>query len=139
MARRDSGLLAILGIGALGAWYFLKRPAAAAIAVPGGASSSGAASDAASYPAAALAPLPGSLAPTLPAIVLSGSFWDSLTPTSPESQGFVNFPSGSQAAAALLTTRMDGLGNLYVQWAGQTYQLSGPDQFGNYTATLSTS
>lgn len=66
------------------------------------------------------------------------SFWSTLSPVIPPSSGYIVFPSGSQAAATLFgggNTAMDGNGNLYVQWAGQVYQLGAQDSAGNYPAT----
>lgn len=77
---------------------------------------------------------------SLPAITTQqvaqqGSIWSNLQPTSaPASAGYVNFPSGSQAAVALLPWRTDGV-SFFVQWAGQVYAVPvTTDQYGNYTA-----
>lgn len=61
-------------------------------------------------------------------------FWGTLSPVVPLASGYVTFPSGSQAAASLFggNTAMDGNGNLYVQWAGQVFQLGAKDSAGNY-------
>ncbi len=79
--------------------------------------------------------LPGTLAVTAPLVSGSTSFWDTLTVGSSMPAGYINFPSGSQAAATLFQTRYDSYGSPYVQWAGLTYILTGPDVSGNYTAT----
>lgn len=75
-------------------------------------------------------------APTASQVSSQSSLWANLVPTSaPVSSGYVNFPSGSQAAAVLLPWRTDGAGNFYVTWAGTVYAVGlTPDQYGNYTA-----
>lgn len=79
--------------------------------------------------------LPGSMAVTAPTVQGALSFWDTLNPGGSMSSGYINFPSGSQVAATLFQTRYDGYGSPYVQWAGLTYILTGPDVSGNYSAT----
>jgi hypothetical protein len=79
--------------------------------------------------------LPGEKAPTASQVQSAGPFWDTLTPGTGPSSGYINFPSGTQAAAALFQVRNDGYGSPYVQWAGLTWILTGPDASGNYTAT----
>lgn len=68
-------------------------------------------------------------------VTQQGGIWSNLQPTSaPASSGWVNFPSGSQAAVALLPWRTDGV-NFYTQWAGVVYAVPvTTDQAGNYTA-----
>jgi hypothetical protein len=86
----------------------------------------------------ALQPLPGSMAPTQPQIAGAVSFWDTLAPATPPMSGYIQFPSGSQAAAALFgygNTAMDNSGNFYVQWAGGVYRLANtPDRSGNWAS-----
>ena len=140
MAKRDmTGILLIAAAGAA-AWALSKRASAATAAAGGAGSAPGSAADNTSSPPDVTAAYDnaGVLAPSAPVIELSGSFWDSLAPSNPLPSGYVDFPSGSQAAAALLTTRVDALGNAYVQWAGQTYELGAQDDAGNYPATLVT-
>lgn len=79
--------------------------------------------------------LPGATAPTATQISSAQDFWDTLTAGAAPASGYINFPSGSQAAAALFDVRYDGYGSPYVQWAGQAYILTGPDASGNLTAT----
>lgn len=79
--------------------------------------------------------LPATMAVTAPQVSGAVSFWDTLNVGSSMSSGYINFPSGSQAAATLFQTRYDQYGSPYVQWAGLTYILTGPDVSGNYTAT----
>jgi hypothetical protein len=74
------------------------------------------------------------MAPTQPEISASGSFWDNLQPVQGLSSGYINFPSGAQAAAALFPTRMDANGQYYVQWAGLVYVLGNQDSSGNWPA-----
>jgi hypothetical protein len=78
--------------------------------------------------------LPATMAPTQPQIQASGSFWDNLLPVQGLSSGYVNFPSGAQAAAALFPMRMDANGNYYVQWSGLVYVLGNQDSSGNWPA-----
>lgn len=68
-------------------------------------------------------------------VTSQGGIWSNLQPTSaPTQSGWVNFPSGSQAAVALLPWRTDGV-NFFVQWAGVVYAVPvTTDQYGNYTA-----
>lgn len=89
---------------------------------------------------------PGVLTSTLTAVpavtsaqvAQANSFWSTLTPTTPPSSGYITFPSGTQVAATLMgggNTAQDANGNLYVQWAGQVYQLpTTPDSSGNWVA-----
>lgn len=79
--------------------------------------------------------LPGSFAVSAPEVSGSASFWDTLLSGPSLPAGYVNFPSGSQAAATLFQTHYDTYGSAYVQWGGLTYILTGPDSSGNYTAT----
>lgn len=125
--------------GAIAAGLYLTRKTAAAAmpALPGGASSP--ASSPVTGAVAALEILPGSSAATAAQVSSAGTFWSSLTPTSPPSSGYINLPSGTQVAAANMiagNTAMDEAGNLYVLWGGQVYSLSGPDAQGNWPATL---
>ncbi len=76
----------------------------------------------------------------LPAITVAqassqATTWAGLTPTSaPAQSGYVNFPSGSQAAVALLPWRTDGT-NFFTNWAGVVYRVPlSADQYGNLTA-----
>jgi hypothetical protein len=78
--------------------------------------------------------LPGSGALTSGQFQEARGLWDSLIPVMPLDSGYINFPSGSQAAATLFTTKMDGMGNYYVQWAGRTFQLGNQDATGNWPA-----
>lgn len=83
--------------------------------------------------------LPASMAPTTGELQSSGSLWDTLMPVDPRTSGYINFPGGSQAAAATFrygNTRVDTQGNTYVQWAGITYQLGPQDASGNWPAML---
>lgn len=150
----------VLGVGAL--YYLWKSVASAApasstagiLGVPGasGTSYSVAALNA-SVPGVTFAPStldPSILTSTLTAVpavtaaqvASANTFWTGLMPVNPPPGGYITFPSGSQAAAALFTggnTRMDSSGNLYVQWAGQVYQLPlYADSSGNWPARLVT-
>ena len=79
--------------------------------------------------------LPSTLAVTQSQVSGAASFWDTLLQGPAFDSGWINFPSGSQSAATLFQTRYDTYGSPYVQWAGLTYILTGPDSSGNYTAT----
>ncbi len=79
--------------------------------------------------------LPGSMAVTSPQVSSAASYWATLAPVQGFDSGYINFPSGSQAAAALFPVRADVYGSPYVQWAGVLFILTGPDSSGNYTAT----
>lgn len=79
--------------------------------------------------------LPGNMAPTSNNINTAAQYWANMAPVQGFSSGYINFPSGSQAAAALFPVRADVYGSPYVQWAGQLYILMGPDSSGNYNAT----
>lgn len=81
------------------------------------------------------APVPGVIAPTGSAITASQAIWQNLTPTTGPDTGYVNFSTGSQAAAALLPFAMDDQGNYYTQWAGLIYLVNVfPNIDGNYSA-----
>lgn len=86
--------------------------------------------------------LPATMAPTTEQIQQSGTLWDTLMPVDPKTSGYINFPGGSQAAAATFrygNTRVDTQGNTYVQWAGITYQLGPQDASGNWPAIMASS
>lgn len=74
-------------------------------------------------------------APTVSQVAGQSAIWSNLQPTTPlGSSGYVNFPSGSQAAVALLPWRTDGV-NFYTNWAGVVFAVPpATDQMGNYTA-----
>lgn len=153
--RRGSSLLLVAGLG-LGGWllytYFNKANAATGIPrAPAGPAGNGAYSVAAlnaSVPGVSFAQStlqPDILTSTLIAIPALTSaqlnqaqaFWGTLSPVIPLASGYITFPSGSQAAATTFgggNTAMDGNGNLYVQWAGQVFQLGSQDSAGNYPA-----
>lgn len=121
-----------IGLGVLGlfGWYLYSRNASAAAAtgLPVATGGGGLAPP---------APVPGSAAPTTSQITAAQAIWQNLTTINSPTSGFVNFPSGSQAAAALLPFATDGAGNSYTQWAGVIYIVSStPDGQGNYSAKL---
>ncbi len=78
--------------------------------------------------------LPDTMAPTAAEVSASGSFWDRLQPVQSVDSGYINFPSGAQAAATLFQTRMDANGQYYVQWGGLVYVLGSQDSSGNWPA-----
>lgn len=155
---RSGSLLTVAGIGLGGylLYSFLNKAKAATPPPVSPAQARSAAFDYtpsaldASVPGVSFAPStlqPGILTSTLTAVPAvtsaqvsnANSFWGTLSPVMPLASGYITFPSGSQAAAALFgagTTAMDGNGNLYVQWAGQVYQLGAQDSAGNYPAAL---
>lgn len=158
-SSRGSSLLLVAGIG-LGGYllysWFNKANAAQAAAVNAGLANPAAARNNAysvpaldaSVPGVSFAPStiqPGILTSTLTAVpavttqqlAQANTFWGTLSPVMPLASGYITFPSGAQAAAATFgggNTAMDGNGNLYVQWAGQVYQLGAQDSAGNYPA-----
>lgn len=137
MARSNTGLLvgAALGLGAL--YFFMSRKASAA--TPAGTPAVG---PVGSSGRAISAPTlsPGSMATTAGALTATDQIWANLTPTTGPDPGFVNFPSGSQAAAGLLQWAADPQGNYYTQWAGHIYLVPTTfDANGNYTATTAIS
>ena len=138
MSDRNLPLL-IGAAGALAALFFFSKKAAAATAAAPAGSPGAASLPGPVFQAMTLPELAPGLAPTSQAIAASGSFWDSLEPTSALSSGYINFPSGTQVGAATFRfglTRTDALGNYYVQWAGETYELGSQDAAGNWPATL---
>lgn len=78
--------------------------------------------------------LPGTFAPTGSQAAAANSLWDTLQPVGSLDSGYINFPSGAQAAAALFPARMDEYGTYYVQWGGLTYALGSMDGLGNWSA-----
>jgi hypothetical protein len=83
-------------------------------------------------------PVPASFAPTGSQVTATQAIWANLTPTTGPYSGYVNFPSGSQAAAVFLPWATDDSGNYYTQWAGQIYivGVTQPDMMGNYYSKL---
>lgn len=83
-------------------------------------------------------PVPGAIAPTGSQVTAAQAVWGNLTSTTGPTDGFVNFPSGSQAASIFLPWATDGSGNYYTQWAGQIYivGVAYRDMMGNYAAKL---
>lgn len=151
MDRRTQQILTVSGI-ALGGFllYSLTKKASAAQASPaGGALAPGSGS---SSPLLSPISLPSGIyegagsgsgafyqsslpAPTVGEVAQQSGIWSNLQPTSaPAQAGWVNFPSGSQAAVALLPWRTDGV-NFFVSWGGMVYSVPiTTDQYGNYTA-----
>lgn len=130
-ARTRSILPWLIGAGVIGGYFLLTRKASASeVTTPNGAALL-------MPPSGRMPPagLPGAMAPTATEFTDAASFWTTLGAGDPLSSGYVNFPSGSQAAAAAFQTRYDPYGSAYVQWAGSVYILIGPDSMGNYTAT----
>lgn len=154
MDRRNKGMLTALGLG-VGGWllYSMFKNTASAATPAGGISAGGVPYTPgalnAAVPGVSFAPSslqPGILTSTLTAVpavtsaqvAQAQTFWSTLTPATPPTTGYITFPSGSQVAATLMgsgNTAQDGNGNLYVQWAGQVYQLSNQqDSNGNWAA-----
>lgn len=133
-----------LGLLGAGAWALLRSGKASA-ATPSGALSAPASPPNPGSVLQSMLPiqagtqnipeLPGSMAVSQPLVSGSTSFWDTLLAGPSIPAGWINFPSGSQAAATLFQTRYDVYGSAYVQWAGLSYILVGPDASGNYSAT----
>jgi len=117
------GAAAVLG----GLYLFMSRKASAATPVQITSPGIG--------PISAPTLSPGSMATTAGALSATNAIWGNLTATTGPYAGFVNFPTGSQAAAGLLQWATDGSGNYYTQWAGHIYLVPlTPDSNGNYTA-----
>ena len=132
MARSNPGML--LGAAALigGLYFFMTRKASAATPVVVPTSPAGVSPGTVSAPTLS----PGSAATTAGALTATNQIWQNLTATTGPYAGFVNFPTGSQAAAGLLQWATDGQGNYYTQWAGHIYLVPlVTDANGNYTAT----
>lgn len=127
MARQSNSGMLIGAAVLLGGLHFLStRKAAAATGAGAAAPSSGGA-----------IVVPGSAATTASALGATNAIWGNLTQTTGPYSGFVNFPTGSQAAAGLLPWATDNQGNYYTQWAGHIYlvPIGFSDVNGNYTAT----
>jgi hypothetical protein len=132
MARSNSGMLVGAAVVIGGLYFLMTRKATAAPAVQ--VTSPGAAPvGAGTVSAPTLSP--GSMATTAGALTATNQIWANLTATTGPYSGYVNFPSGSQAAAGLLQWATDGAGNYYTQWAGHIYLVPlVTDDSGNYTA-----
>lgn len=135
----------IIGAGLLGmiGWMLLKNKASAAtptLALPAPSSTGGGllTSPGIGLPIQAgtqsIPELPATMATTSDQLSSAGTFWDTLQPVQSLPSGYINFPSGAQAAAAIFQTRMDANGSYYVQWAGLTYVLGNQDSSGNWPA-----
>lgn len=131
--------LGLLGVGG----YALFKSTSASAATPGNAAPQGPQNPgnllASLLPIQAgtqnIPELPGVMAATAPQVSTAAGYWATLAPAQGFDTGYINFPSGSQAAAALFPVRVDVYGSPYVQWAGLLFILTGPDSSGNYTAT----
>jgi hypothetical protein len=140
MARRQSGSNMLLGAGVLaGAAYLLLSRRAQASMVSGNIQ--GGTVSFKPTPGGLVAPpapVPGSFAPVGSQVTAAQAIWANLTPTTGPYSGYVNFPSGSQAAATFLPWAIDDSGNYYTQWAGQIYivGVTAPDASGNYPSKL---
>ncbi len=122
----------ILGALGLGAWYLYKNSAQARGTAPAGSALE-------PVDVTAQYELPGSAAPAAGELSSGAGLWNSLTPVDPIAAGFINFPSGTQAAASEFAsglTRMDQSGAYYVSWAGRVYRLGDMDAQGNWPAIL---
>jgi len=128
MARSSGAIVGAIGLIGLLYWYSTRKASAA---TPGPTVLP-------SNPLSPPAPIPAVLAPTGSQVTAAAAIWSNLTPTTGPTSGYVNFPSGSQAAAAFLPWATDGSGNYYTQWAGQIYivGVGYTDASGNYTAKL---
>ena len=105
MARKSNAGMLIGATVAIGALYlFMTRKASAAPAVQVTSPTTG----------TVLAPSlsPGSAATTAGALTATNQIWTNLTATTGPYSGFVNFPTGSQAAAGLLSWATDGSGKI---------------------------
>jgi hypothetical protein len=127
MARSSGTLVAVVALIGGALWYTTRKASAATSTLPS-------VGPGFSPPA----PVPGAIAPTGSQVTAAAAVWSNLTPTSGPTAGYVNFPSGSQAAATFLPWATDDAGNYYTQWAGQLYivGVGYTDSNGNYTAKL---
>lgn len=125
MARKNNAGIVIGAVVGIGILYFvMSRKASAA---------TGSMSVGVTPGTPALSP--GSQATTAGALSATNAIWQNLTQTTGPYSGYVNFPTGSQAAAGLLQWATDGQGNYYTQWAGHIYLVPLlTDASGNYTA-----
>lgn len=126
---RNNMMLGLAVVGALALYLFSKK-SAAATAAPSYVMS----------PVTGVTPpqaVPGSMAPTVSQTSAAAAIWANLTPSSGPTSGYVNFPTGSQAAALFLPWATDSAGNNYTMWSAQIYLVNlTPDSQGNYTAKL---
>lgn len=131
MARKNNAGLIIGAVVGIGVLYFVMSRKASAATLP--AATGGGMPTTGTVSAPSLSP--GSAATTSGALAATNAIWANLTATTGPDTGFVNFPSGSQAAAGLLPWATDGQGNYYTQWAGHIYLIPLTfDAQGNYTA-----
>jgi len=130
MARRNNTGMIIGAAALIGGLYFLMtRKASAASPIQLTTPTTGGTVSAPTLS-------PGSQATTAGALTATNQIWANLTATTGPYAGYVNFPTGSQAAAGLLQWATDGQGNYYTQWAGHIYLVPlTTDDSGNYTAT----
>jgi hypothetical protein len=151
--RKSQNILVVAGvaIGGFLLWMFSKNASAADMAAggsAGGALSMNPTLSPISLPSGLYSGTSGSSpsgstsiyqsslpAPTTLQVNRQATIWGNLMPTAfPGTSGWVNFPSGSQAAASLLPWRTDG-SNFYTNWAGVVFAVPlSTDQYGNYTA-----
>lgn len=130
MAKSNSGLIIGAAVAIGGLYLLMTRKATAAPAVQ--ITTPGTAVGTVSAPTLS----PAAAATTAGALSATNAIWANLTATTGPYSGFVNFPTGSQAAAGLLSWATDTSGNYYTQWAGHIYLVPlTTDGQGNYTAT----
>lgn len=137
MARNSNAIIGLAVL--LGGAYFLLSRKASATALPTASSTANLPPvtpiTLPTFTISPPAPVPGNIAPTGSAITATTAVWQNLTPATGPNTGYVNFSTGSQAAAALLPWATDGQGNYYTQWAGLIYLVNVvPDSNGNYAA-----
>ncbi|MGH7743764.1 MAG: hypothetical protein ACREQ5_02955 [Candidatus Dormibacteria bacterium] len=137
MAKRDNTLWWIIGSGIALFWYVTRKASAAP-----GSKASAAPGSTGSMSIPSLLELPSMMlsqaipAPTTASVAAAGNLWNSLSAAANPGTGYVQFPSGSSSAITFLPIAADAMGNLYTQWAGSVFHITGPDSNGNWTAIL---
>jgi hypothetical protein len=144
MARSNTGALLAYGFFGAAALFFFAKKAGAAPR-PAGAPGGGAVlpTTPVPIPPPIMSPvtpyeIPAAMAPAVGPVTAAAAIWQNFTPIDGPSSGYVNFPSGTQAAALFLPWATDGAGNNYTMWSGQIYIVNTdtPDLAGNYYSRL---
>lgn len=132
MARSNTGALLAYGFFGAAALFFFAKKAGAAPRPAG-----------VPIPPPIMSPvtpyeIPATMAPAVGPVTAATAIWQNFTPIDGPSSGYVNFPSGTQAAALFLPWATDGAGNNYTMWSGQIYIVNTdtPDLAGNYYSRL---
>lgn len=124
------------GLAAWGLWQWLRPAAAQGIGDSASGSYAVPRESTVDYWLNQVRELPGSGATTASQVGRSATLWSEMSYAPAPTSGYVNFPSGAQAAAALFQVKVDPAGRQIVQWAGRNYALGPQDAMGNYPAIL---